>query len=98
MQLINYLVEFLGTFVFLYIILESAGYGNSQPFVIAIGLLSAILLFGSVSGGHFNPAVTTMVWAKGDSNVEPIGYVLAQVAGGLAAYKVHQYITVTKNA
>ena len=89
---LNYLVEFLGTFLFLYLILNSTGYGQSQPFVIAIGLLAAILLFGSVSGGHFNPAITAMMWAKGDAK-EPIGYILAQVAGGLVALKAHQYIT-----
>lgn len=93
MMSINYLVEFLGTFVFLYIILESAGYGTSQPLVVSVGLLAAILMFGGVSGGHFNPAVTTMMWAKGDTSIEPIGYILAQIAGGLTAYKVHNMIT-----
>jgi aquaporin Z len=90
---INYLVEFLGTFVFLYIILESSGYATTQPFVIALGLLAAILMFGAVSGGHFNPAVTCMFWAKGTPGLEPIGYIIAQVAGGLAAYGAHKYIT-----
>lgn len=88
---VKYLVEFLGTFVFLYIILESAGYGTLQPLVIAAGLLAAILLFGRVSGGHFNPAVTAMLWSRGD-NVEPIGYIVAQVLGGLAAYQAHTMI------
>ena len=94
---VNYLVEFLGTFVFLYIILESAGYQTSQPFVIAIGLLAAILMFGAVSGGHFNPAVTTMMWAKGSPDIEPIGYIIAQIAGGLVAYKAHTMITAAKS-
>ena len=94
---VNYLVEFLGTFVFLYIILESAGYQTSQPFVIVIGLLAAILMFGGVSGGHFNPAVTTMMWAKGSPDLEPIGYIIAQIAGGLVAYKAHTMITAAKS-
>lgn len=93
---LSYLVEFLGTFVFLYIILESSGYQTCQPFVIAVGLLAAILMFGSVSGGHFNPAVTTMMWAKGAPNVEPIGYIVAQLAGGLAAYTAHSVINKAK--
>lgn len=93
---VNYLVEFLGTFVFLYIILESSGYETSQPFVIAVGLLAAILMFGGVSGGHFNPAVTAMMWAKGSPDIEPIGYIIAQVAGGLVALKAHSMITDAK--
>jgi aquaporin Z len=95
---VNYLVEFLGTFVFLYIILESSGYQTSQPFVIAIGLLAAILMFGAVSGGHFNPAVTAMMWAKGSPDMEPIGYIVAQIAGGLVAYKAHSMITAAKSS
>jgi len=91
-MIVNYLVEFIGTFVFLYIILESSKFGIVQPFVIATGLLAAVLLFGGVSGGHFNPAVTTMMWAKGDSSIEPIGYIIAQIAGGLVAFKAHDMI------
>jgi aquaporin Z len=90
---VNYLVEFLGTFVFVYIILESFGYQTVQPFVIAVGLLAAIIMFGAVSGGHFNPAVTTVMWAKGAPDVEPIGYILAQMAGALVAYKIHSMIS-----
>jgi aquaporin Z len=90
---VNYLVEFIGTFVFLYIILESSNYASYQPFAIVIGLLAAILMFGAISGGHFNPAVTTMLWAKGSPDLEPIGYIAAQVLGGLAAWKAHNYIT-----
>ncbi len=96
MNPVNYLVEFLGTFVFLYIILQSDKTGSMQPFIIVFGLLAAIQMFGSVSGGHFNPAVTVMAWAKGDSNMEPIGYIIAQVAGGLLAWKAHGLINASK--
>lgn len=95
-EYINYLVEFLGTFVFLYIILQSSNYEKMQPFIISIGLLAAILLFGAVSGGHFNPAVTAMMYAKGDQKVsrpaDALGYVVAQVLGALVALKAHRYI------
>lgn len=95
--MINYIVEFLGTFVFLYIILQSGGYGNLQPIVVSIGLLAAILLFGSVSGGHFNPAVTAMMYANQDPKVampaDAIGYIVAQVLGGLVALQAHRTIT-----
>jgi aquaporin Z len=73
--------EFIGTFVFLLVILVVG-----QPIPIVVGLLAAILAFGNLSGGHFNPAVSTMMLAKGDINVaQYVMYVLAQVLGGLAA-------------
>ena len=95
MNPVNYLVEFLGTFVFIYIILQSATDKSIQPFIIAFGLLAAITMFGNISGGHFNPAVTIMAWAKGDSDMEPVGYIIAQIAGGLLAWKAHELITAT---
>ena len=77
----KYLVEFLGTFIFLSVILTS---GQALP--VAVALLTAIHFGGSVSGGHFNPAVSTMMALKGNlsRNDLPL-YVLAQVAGGVAA-------------
>lgn len=73
--------EFIGTFVFLLVILVVG-----QPIPIVIGLLAAILAFGNVSGGHMNPAVSTMMLAKGDIDfMTYILYVVAQVLGGLAA-------------
>jgi aquaporin Z len=75
------LSEFIGTFVFLLVILTIG-----QPIPIAIGLLGAIFAFGSISGGHFNPAVSTMMLAKGDITMTTfILYVIAQLLGGLAS-------------
>lgn len=75
------LSEFIGTFVFLLVILVVG-----QPIPIVIGLLAAILAFGNISGGHMNPAVSTMMLAKGDIDIMTyIMYVIAQVLGGLAA-------------
>ncbi len=75
------LVEFIGTFLFLSVILVSG-----QPLPVAISL-AAVLYFGAkTSGGHFNPAVSTMFLAKGDINFNTfLGYVVVQVLGGLAA-------------
>ena len=79
--MMKYLVEFLGTFIFLSVILTS---GQAIPIVLA--LLTAIHLGGSVSGGHFNPAVSTMMFLKGNLATADLPlYVLAQVAGGVAA-------------
>jgi aquaporin Z len=90
----KFIVEFVGTFLFLSIIIKSGKFGNVQPFVIVAGLLSAILLGGDVSGGHFNPAVTVMMYLKdksfGQTNLQ--GYVAAQVLGGVMALEASKLI------
>ena len=51
----KYLVEFLGTLFFLYVILAT---GNALA--IGAALAIAILVGGAISGGNFNPAVSVM--------------------------------------
>jgi aquaporin Z len=87
-MLAPYLAEFVGTFVFLLVILMSPSAIN-----IGIALAAVILAFGSISGGNFNPAVSLMLFAKGDlkSHVA-IGYVIAQCLGGLTALQVKNFV------
>jgi aquaporin Z len=88
----DFLVEFAGTFFFLSVILTVG-----QPIPIAIALLAAIYFGGHLSGGHFNPAISTMFLAKGTLSIEKyIGYVLAQVLGGLLALTFYRLSTKTK--
>ena len=75
------ITEFVGTFIFLSVILTT---GEAIP----IGLALAVVIFfgGKISGGHFNPAVSTMMLVNRKIGVEQyIGYVLAQILGGLVA-------------
>jgi aquaporin Z len=54
---------------------------------LAFGLtvLTGAYAFGPVSGGHFNPAVSVGLWAGGRFPGSQLpGYVIAQVAGGIA--------------
>jgi len=79
--MIKYLTEFIGTFIFLSVILAT---GQALP--IGAALAVAIWFGGSISGGHFNPAVSTMMLAKGKLSLTDYPwYVLAQILGGLAA-------------
>ena len=43
-----------------------------------------IIIFGPISGGHFNPAVTISFLAKGDINISQcIQYIIAQSLGAI---------------
>jgi aquaporin Z len=89
--MLKYLVEFLGTFLFLSVIVATA-----QPILIALALLAVVLLGGAISGGHFNPAVSVMFWAKGAlTNADLVGYILSQCMGGLGALAVFNALTRT---
>ena len=82
----KFVVEFLGTLFLLYVIIAT---GNA----IAIGaaLAIAIMVGGNISGGHFNPAVSVMMYAAGKlSRANLIPYILVQIAGGLVALELHK--------
>lgn len=82
----KYLVEFLGTLFFLYIIISTGS-------AIAIGAALALVIYlgGKISGGNFNPAVSVMMVMAGKlSRQDLIGYILAQILGGLAALELYK--------
>lgn len=99
MNLRAVLAEALGTFVLVVVgslsIVSATGIGQGTggviillvaPFGFGLGLLAAITLFGHVSGGHFNPAVTLA--ALFDSRIDVLNaifYWVAQVVGAVAA-------------
>jgi glycerol uptake facilitator-like aquaporin len=65
--------------------------------LIAGALLLVILVGGGISGGHFNPAVSVMFYAKGALTTQDlIAYICAQVLGGLTA--LGAYVALTKPA
>ncbi|WP_454629790.1 MIP/aquaporin family protein [Bradyrhizobium cenepequi] len=88
------LAEFVGTLAFVFIGAGSAaviGDGVGLPGIAAIALAHGLAImafafaYGPVSGGHMNPAVTVGVLAAGAMDtVTAIGYVVSQLAGGIA--------------
>jgi glycerol uptake facilitator-like aquaporin len=86
----EYLVEFLGTAFFIYIILAT---GN--PLAIGAALAFVILLTASISGGHINPAVSIVMASAGKLEVKKlIPYCLAQIFGGLVALEVYKRVKI----
>ena len=88
----KYLVELIGTFLFVLVVgmtVISPGAGNLAPLAIGCILMIMVYAGGHVSGGHYNPAVTLSVWMRGrcaGSDVLP--YWGSQILGALAASQV----------
>lgn len=82
----KYLVEFLGTIFFVYVILAT---GN--PLAIGAALALTILLASSISGGHINPAVTIAMASAGKLPTNDVlPYCAAQILGGLTALEIYK--------
>jgi aquaporin Z len=88
------LAEFIGTFALIFIGAGAGavvGDGVGLPGLVAVAFAHGLTVmafafaYGSVSGGHFNPAVTVGVLAAGAMRAgEAAGYILVQLIGGVA--------------
>jgi len=92
-----YLAELIGTFLLVFFITSGvtlfvstgaqASFGSDFAvvgFVQGLTLFAVICMFGAVSGGHFNPAVTLAAWTiKRISTIDGIIYILAQLSGAV---------------
>ena len=57
--MLKYLVEFIGTFIFLGVILNVVNQKVKwAAFAVGLALAVVVLWGGGISGGHFNPAVS----------------------------------------
>lgn len=84
--------EFIGTLFFLSIILNVVNDSSIGVIAIAVGLLAAIYMVGGVSGGHFNPAVSIMMFMKGSLPADmTILYIIAQIIGALSALLLNNF-------
>ena len=87
------LAEFIGTFSFVFIGASAAavvGTGLGLSGIVAVAFAHGLTImafafaYGSVSGGHMNPAVTVGVLAAGAMGAgEAIGYIVSQLIGGV---------------
>jgi len=89
-------VEFIGMFLFVFTVgmaTNKAGAGALAP--LAIGSILMVMVFagGHVSGGHFNPAVSTAVRLRGRmANDEFIAYLVTQFAAAVLAGLLVRYV------
>jgi aquaporin Z len=74
--------EFIGTFLLATVVLAASG----QPLFVLFAVVAIVLVVGSVSGAHLNPALTIGALATRRISVSRAGaYVVAQFLGALMA-------------
>ena len=89
-------VEFVGMFLFVFTVgmaTNEAGAGALAP--LAIGSILMVMVFagGHVSGGHFNPAVSTAVFLRGRMAANEFGaYVATHFVAAVVAGLVVRYV------
>jgi glycerol uptake facilitator-like aquaporin len=100
----KFIAELVGTFIFVLVILCSVkNLGDlkapsSIPIVVGIGLIAGLFVnLGAGGNGHLNPAVSSVMLAKGDLSVSEFsGYVGSQVTGALLALAVYKALQLPK--
>ena len=71
------LYETIGTALFVYGILVSGGNAIGVP----VSLLASIFIFGGITGGHFNPAVSIGVWCTTENKAANASFLLMIIIG-----------------
>ncbi len=90
--------EFIGTFALIFFgagAIVMTGGNDLVAIALAHGLTIAIMvsLMAHISGGVFNPAIQVALWVTGKMPTARSGvYIVAQLAGGVAAAYVLKYI------
>ncbi|ETY72925.1 MIP/aquaporin family protein [Lactiplantibacillus fabifermentans] len=86
----KYFAEFLGTFMLVFLGTGAVVVAKGDTLTIGLAFGLAITVsayaFGGISGGHFNPAVTTAMLINRRINaVDACGYIVAQILGAIVA-------------
>ena len=91
--------EFIGTFMLVSAVCGAALFSAPSAglvavaFAVGLSVLAMAYAVGSISGGHFNPAVTCGLVAAGRCKAEKVTpYIIAPVIGGIAAAAVFKVI------
>jgi len=88
--------EFLGTYMLVLTVGLNVLSGSAAgAFSIAASLMCMIFALGTVSGAHFNPAVTTAIICSGREKCKPADggmYMGVQIAGGICAAFTYSFL------
>ena len=89
--------EFLGAAIWTFVALVLSQTTSVSYFIatsVALALVLVYMLFNGVSGGHFNPAITFGMWtARRMGSVRAVSYIVVQLLGGLASWRLFEYVT-----
>ena len=83
----KYLVEFIGTFFLVFTVgMAVNNAGHFAPIAIGTVLMVMVYAGGHISGGHYNPAVTTAVLIRGLISVkDALAYMVVQLVAAVVA-------------
>jgi aquaporin Z len=85
----KFIVEVIGAFFLVFTVgncVIPPGAGGLAPIAIGASLMIMVYAGGHISGGHYNPAVSTAVFLRGKlSATEYVAYVIAQLIGAVLA-------------
>jgi aquaporin Z len=83
----KYAVELIGSFFLTFAVGASVLSGSPlAPVAIGVTLMVMVYAGGHISGGHYNPAVTTAALVRGRIDLkDAVGYWLAQLVAGIVA-------------
>ena len=85
--MLDFFIELIGTVILLSVFIQRGTMGQFAPSAIALSVTSVIYFGVRISGGHFNPAVTTVVWMnKNISTTKLISHIIAQLFGVSLAF------------
>ncbi|RYF28833.1 MAG: hypothetical protein EOO17_03890 [Chloroflexi bacterium] len=76
------IAEFIGTFLLTVAFIGTKG----DPLYLGFVLAGIVLIVGTISGAHINPAITVGTWVtRKISGLRALGYIIAQVLGAVLA-------------
>lgn len=92
----KYVTELIGTFFLVFTVgstVIAGGSGVIPPLAIGAALMVMVYAGGHISGGHYNPAVSLGVWARGRLDVRDlVSYWVFQLAGAVLAAVAVRYM------
>ena len=75
--------EFIGAFLFTAGFMATSG----DPLYVGFALVGIVLIVGTISGAHINPAVTVGAWVtRKMTTLRALGYIIAQILGAALAF------------